>query len=124
MSEPQKPKTPKEIIDAHDLEARIKAEADILQKAHLLTNGGAGNEKLLGEVMEWVVKELIELGLLVRVSVKQQDLMQLKTECVMNHRQKNWVVKAFGVSYALPASVAVVVIAALIYLACHAQGLM
>ena len=116
--------TPQEIIDRHDKDTRLKSEADILQKARRLINGDAGDAALTGEVLEWMAKELIELGALVRSSVAQINLCQLRADCLMNHRQKSWVVKAFGVSYALPASVAILVIAALVYLACHAQGLM
>ena len=50
MPEPQKPKTPKEIIDAHDLEARLKGEYDILQKVNRLTNGDAGDENFAGKI--------------------------------------------------------------------------
>ena len=116
--------TPSEIIEKHDKEQRLKAEEEIKSKAHALTNGDAGNPKLTGEVLEWVVTEMIELGVLIRVSVGQIALCQLKEDCVVAHKQKKWAVKVFGVSYALPVSTAIVVIGVLTYMAFHKQGLM
>lgn len=116
--------TPEEILQTHDKEKRLKAEEDILAKAQALTNGSRGDAQLTGEVLAWVVQELIEFGVLLRVAATQITLCQLKEDCVFHHQNKKWVVRLFGATYSLPASVAIVVIGGLAFMACRKQGWM
>jgi len=118
------PKTAEQVIRDRDKDKRVKDEEEILVKAHALTNGDQGNPKLTGEVLEWLVGEMIDLGTLIRILSTQLPLCQLKTDCVLAHGKKRWVVRLFGVSYALPVSVSVIVMGWLVFMACRSQGIM
>lgn len=112
----------KELIEAHDKEQRIQAEADILGVAHALTNGSAGNPKLQGQVLEWVVKETIDNGALLRTIADELPELQRKSECALDHENKKWHVKIFGNNFAMPTTVAVLVMGWLIFLFLRKQG--
>lgn len=109
-------------IHEQDKAKRLQEEASILEKAHDLTNGSAGNQKMLGEVILWQVKESISHSTLLRVLIESQNKYQLKEVCELSHKPKKLSVRIFGVTYAAPVNVAIVVIAFFAYQYSKAQG--
>ena len=57
------------ILKEQDKQNRIREEKELLDKAHRLTNGEAGNEKLQGEVQYGVCLKLIGMETLIRTLV-------------------------------------------------------
>ena len=116
--------TPQEIVAKHDTQKRIEDETIILKKAHDLTNGEAGNQKLTGEVMEWMVHEIIDHGRLLRALAESQNNMRTIPDCQSLHKGKMLAAKIFGFSFALPMSASVVTIGWLVFMFCRQQGWM
>lgn len=118
------PKTSAELIADHDREKRMGDETIILQKAHSLTNGSAGDEKLQGEVMLWMVEETISQGKMLRKIAQELVLFQLKSECELSRKKKTWAVRIFGFNFSTPITTGVVIIGWLIFMAAKKQGWM
>lgn len=97
-------------ISENDKAKRLSEEAEILAKASALTNGSAGNPKLIGEVMHWQVTETIAQGKLLRIIVETQSRFQLKEDCIGLHKPKTWAVKIFGTSYQVPTTTFIIVV--------------
>lgn len=116
--------SPAEIISEHDKVKRIEDETIVLEKAHALTNGHAGDPKLTGEVLQWQVKETIAQSVLLRALVTAIETFQPKEQCALNHKPKSWPVKLFGFSFSAPVTSGVLIIGWLVFMACRKQGWM
>lgn len=116
--------TVEETIHEQDKAKRIEEESEILDMAKSLTNGEAGDQKLLGEVILWQVKESISHSTLLRLLITGQQQFQLKSSCVHAHKPKTWVVRVFGVSYSAPVSIAVMVVGFCVVMVCRKNGWM
>jgi hypothetical protein len=102
----------------------MEEEAQILSDAHDLTTGATDDPQKVGRVLEWMAKRLIEMESLLRASIEHTSRCQLVENCLATHAQKKWIVRLFGYSYSLPATVAVVVVGVLIWLGCRKHGIM
>jgi hypothetical protein len=110
-------------IHEQDKAKRLEEEAEILQKAHALTNGSAGNQKLIGEVLQWQVKNSIEHNTLLRIVIATQASFQLRADCEELHNTKTWPVRVFGTSYSVPITTAVCIIGLFSYLWLHKNNI-
>ncbi len=82
----------KDVQDAQDREDRLDDEREILRIAHELTNGCAGDQKMTGEVLEWLVKQQIHSNAVLRTLVSAQT----------QATGKRWFFEVFGATYSLP----------------------
>jgi hypothetical protein len=116
-------KTPEEILNERDKEERLRKEERILADAHALTNGQSDDAEKTGRVLEWVVERMIEMETLLRASIEHSSRCQLIENCLATHAQKRWVVRVFGMTYALPVTVAILVLGILAGLALKKAGI-
>jgi len=122
MSKKPHEKTPEDILKERDKDDRIKREESVLADAQRLTNGEAADPQTNGRVLQWVVERLIEMETLLRASIEHTSKCQLIENCIATHAQKKWVVRVFGMAYAMPVTVAIIIIGVLTYLAMLKQG--
>ena len=113
-----------DVLAAMDDKSRIEEMNHILDMAGQMTNGSADDAKMRGTVQLWQVKMAIRQDTILRMLVEKMSLVQYKTDCEMNRQKKTWVVRLFGVTYAVPVSVAILVLGFLMFLAGKKQGWM
>lgn len=99
-----------DVLAAMDDESRIAEMNHILEMAGEMTNGSANDAKMRGTVQLWQVKMAIRQDTILRMLVEKMGQVQYKADCELNMHKKTWIVRAFGVTYALPVSIAILVL--------------
>ena len=117
-----KSNNPLDTIHKQDKEKQIQEETKILADANGIADGTSKDEKALGRIVLWQVKESIEHNTLLRHLIEYLENYQLKIICDQRHKPKCWPLKLWGITYQSPVSVTIIVLAFFVFMFCRKEG--